>query len=866
MKAAGKVEGNLDVAESGYAKGIKSDAVLGVIPQLTYNQNLKVEKVKLSFNINGEYISNESSEYSEVAPELEGIKKYNIFKYFEEDNILLPIETKFDVENNTLYTEVDTLGTYCVIDMEKWLSGLDIAPESNVVETQNVRALSVSPNAYSSNSVSQTIWNEYIAFNIDVWGRYTMGTVEGDPLLSTDNNKRLLFGYPEGSTSATTIRIDNANYIFESQETIYDQSHRKATSVINLNGVKVEQELKIIENMATGRHDVVQIKYRVKNTSTDSKHIGVRIMMDTMLGDNDRAPFRVMGKAVTTETEYSGNNIPQMWQAFDSLTNPGVVAQGTFFKSDSSKPDKVQFTNWSRVLSTPWDYKVSTGVSNGDSAVSAIWNQKTFDPGVEYEYTTYYGLSEFTSDLRPPLALSVYANNKIERINNKYTPLNVSSFVENIGNGNANNVKFSIDVRPELKLITSNSNYVTSPFNLGDIKPKEQKNIAWLLEVNDNYSCSKDKAVDIKINLEYTDSSDGTIKVKHITKTVLIQQNVFNAIISTGLKKIALGGPLSEYSQTDSDKDGLSDWNEVDTKSSLIKWDSNGAIILPSLQKCIDYKSHLTYVAGGLVRFYGDNYSTIGSAMWAKLQSIEVLPILSDPTDEDSDGDGLFDGSPRFVKGGTKKVAPKDREPLMTNGPVGVWEKHYWEEYRGGIPTKLDGLYKTDTDWSLGGIHSPAAIKVGEIFCNMRVDDRQIAVHAKVETWQETWGYNDIIDILFKTATNNNMRKEKFRFKIDNKEYIVWTWKGNYLNLGSGAEIGIYQNPHYIKNTGVVQWDSVSFRLPMTLNLYNYNSVSDIENVFTWAPVEKQWWITGFNPKAIYPNAGKMVSLGTMEP
>ena len=34
--------------------------------------------------------------------------------------------------------------------------------------------------------------------------------------------------------------------------------------------------------------------------------------------------------------------------------------------------------------------------------------------------------------------------------------------------------------------------------------------------------------------------------------------------------------------------------------------------------------------------------------------------------------------------------------------------------------------------------------------------------------------------------------------------------------------------------------------LPMQLYLYDYESG---ENIFSWRPIEDQWWITGFNPK-----------------
>jgi hypothetical protein len=109
------------------------------------------------------------------------------------------------------------------------------------------------------------------------------------------------------------------------------------------------------------------------------------------------------------------------------------------------------------------------------------------------------------------------------------------------------------------------------------------------------------------------------------------------------------------------------------------------------------------------------------------------------------------------------------------------------------------------------------------------------------------------------------MDNEKFKFNYDGEHFVVWTWRGDYLNLGSGAEIGVYTSPDIVPLVGIEQWDVVDFTLPMTLNLYNYYSEDNIENVFCWAPNEKQWWITGFNPEFDQPDAKKMVSLGTID-
>ena len=75
------------------------------------------------------------------------------------------------------------------------------------------------------------------------------------------------------------------------------------------------------------------------------------------------------------------------------------------------------------------------------------------------------------------------------------------------------------------------------------------------------------------------------------------------------------------------------------------------------------------------------------------------------------------------------------------------------------------------------------------------------AIHSQVNTWQRDFGYNDFYDLALEIATSGNTRRKKFKFSPqNNSKHIVWMWRGDYLNLGSGAEIGIYNNPIYIYN------------------------------------------------------------------
>ena len=132
ITASGNAQ-NLIAGSSAYSVITESDARLGGAVSLDYYGG-DVEKVKLTYEIGENYISNEGSEYAENCVDLQGIKRYNIFRYFEELNMLLPVATEFDEENNTLFAETDELGTYCVLDMEVLLQTFGVNPDGSQTE------------------------------------------------------------------------------------------------------------------------------------------------------------------------------------------------------------------------------------------------------------------------------------------------------------------------------------------------------------------------------------------------------------------------------------------------------------------------------------------------------------------------------------------------------------------------------------------------------------------------------------------------------------------------------------------------------------------------------------------------------------
>ncbi|EGD45647.1 hypothetical protein Cpap_0006, partial [Ruminiclostridium papyrosolvens DSM 2782] len=133
-------------------------------------------------------------------------------------------------------------------------------------------------------------------------------------------------------------------------------------------------------------------------------------------------------------------------------------------------------------------------------------------------------------------------------------------------------------------------------------------------------------------------------------------------------------------------------------------------------------------------------------------------------------------------------------------------------------------------------------------------------------------GYNDFYDTVFHYATS--MAKAKFPFSDDKgNDYILWAWKGDYLNLGAGAEMGIYKNMEVNGNSTKHWLVDQSLAMPMTLTL-DYNG----KQIISYDPRKvdpkindplrestDKWWVTGFNPDYQNVKASQLTATYTVD-
>lgn len=138
MNTNGDIEKEISVVNSGYSNVIENNAMIGASLDISMSDTCDPEDIVLKYDIKPEFTVNTLDKYSAL-PEFQGIKRLNVFKFNEEEGMLLPIETKFSDNGTQLYAEVDELGTYCVMDMEIWLDNLGVDMPENDVDISSLQ-------------------------------------------------------------------------------------------------------------------------------------------------------------------------------------------------------------------------------------------------------------------------------------------------------------------------------------------------------------------------------------------------------------------------------------------------------------------------------------------------------------------------------------------------------------------------------------------------------------------------------------------------------------------------------------------------------------------------------------------------------
>lgn len=279
----------------------------------------------------------------------------------------------------------------------------------------------------------RSIFNQHLRANIALDGLFVIGTTGGDPDTAVDDNKPLLFGYPSViGTSFATLRVISGGAATDYQlgKNVAPRSGpfsngTTLTTIWEAGGIRVEQRLYFATNPDTGRVDTTMIEYQLTNTTTSQRQAGLRLLLDTMIGDNDGAPLYAPRYGnIAWERDFSGGGIPDYWISWESPTfDPNrLKAKGFLRGSSVTTPNRLIVAHWDDDLcpsagpglfSTAWDYTVNPNTSiTCDSAVAIYYNPVVLAPGQTRTIRTHYGLTGTSGGLAlaPDVVSFVTAN------------------------------------------------------------------------------------------------------------------------------------------------------------------------------------------------------------------------------------------------------------------------------------------------------------------------------------------------------------------------------------------------------------------------------------------------------------------------
>ncbi len=364
---------------------------------------------------------------------------------------------------------------------------------SNIRNPQDQTAFAA---GYGNLEISNQYIRVFVNQSDDATGRFAVDSTGGDPLNPRDNNMPLVYGRPRPWTSYTTLRIDGYDYVFGGNTETRAGRHaiygtrisgpevaggNSIISTWRFGDIEASQILTIVRSITTGLLDTAKITYVVTNLGNTGHQVGVRMMLDTMLGSNDGAPFRARDQAITSDAFFGLREMPRFVQAFDSLSSPSVTSQATLMGADATPPDRVVFTNWGNLADRVWDALVIPGrefLREGeyelDSALALFWDAETLEPGESREYTTLYGMGGIS--IAPGvLALGVTSPAEVTSEKGKPIAFPIVAYIENNGPTLALDVNVYLHLPPGLTLASGAGDQVS----LGHLEPGETRQIAW---------------------------------------------------------------------------------------------------------------------------------------------------------------------------------------------------------------------------------------------------------------------------------------------------------------------------------------------------------------------------------------------------
>lgn len=590
ITAAGNAQSSLTVQESGYSDSMFNWSILGTCPELNYDDSCKVDEVVLKFKVDEEYINNPDSEYAEENPEFAGIKRYNVFRFFEEDNILLPVKTDVDVENNTVSATVSDMGTYCLIDMEMLLE--DITAGAEAFDDEENSDIEIVSGGHATEMLGTGTFGM-----LKLTASSSSAKVK--PALDYNDEFNIVFMYDSRDCTSDEDYAYFYENICDTAEFIFNQSPNANVYLLEMENASADLSYSAgsdrFSEITDGGskyeiHDLYIFKDNFDETTSEVNLTEEEIEASL----KEQSDYGKM-------TEEEKESYRKTQRQLDMLRNNVVVSDVFDFVLNGIDSEKVVDTDIPTLCFSFFNDK------------NALYNENT---GRDY-------LSEMKNN-----------NNIFVNLIGSY------DFSTYIGG-------YAYDLYQQTG---------GQRFNLRDDTLLSERLIKYIYELSESEEIPEIEnkyPMILSTGLEYVEL-DKPITIDYI--------NAYRNITAANHNSSKFSG------YADTDEDGLYDFEEINFGYDLIRRE-NGRVVLPTYGECIDKYSGLFYVEEGLDRFFesAPDYLSTADAQRV-LYNTKVLPIKSDPTVGNSDGDSYDDYEEFFTY---------ETNPLIKNARLNTYAVDY---------------------------------------------------------------------------------------------------------------------------------------------------------------------------------------------
>lgn len=247
---------------------------------------------------------------------------------------------------------------------------------------------------------------EYLRVDHDATGRFGIQVVAGP-----EAGKLLTFS-SSGGTNNTAVSTGGVAFVLNALPPTVPTIEKKEADGrswstgwdVPARKVAVTQDVVLVRGSQSGKLDTVFVSYKLLNKDKKKQKVGLRFMLDTLIGKNDGVPFVLPERAdlVTTGamTGAKTKDLPEYVQAFENpdFKNPGTVAHLGVRVSPHhgvvELPDSLLISHWPGG-NAPWTYPITN--MGSDSAVGLYWAEAPLDPGAERKVGFTYGLAKVAS-------------------------------------------------------------------------------------------------------------------------------------------------------------------------------------------------------------------------------------------------------------------------------------------------------------------------------------------------------------------------------------------------------------------------------------------------------------------------------------